>query len=163
MVCLFISLFLEIGSSWLNLLCNCCVTGFNEYEDEVQCICSLRCFKCLWCRLAADCFRWAGSIQLPLQLQYDFVVTIYSVKAITKLKMLYKVLPSMILVLGNHKLDRFYNLMHASCAFYCCFLMPLKVLSSLSLMQIHATLPRLILHLHDDDLSVRLACRVYSH
>jgi hypothetical protein len=25
--------------------------------------------------------------------------------------------------------------------------------------QIHATLPRLILHLHDDDLSVRLACR----
>jgi vesicle coat complex subunit len=29
--------------------------------------------------------------------------------------------------------------------------------------QIHATLPRLILHLHDDDLSVRLACRVYSH
>ena len=44
-----------------------------------------------------------------------------------------------------------------------CFLMPLEVLSLLFLTQIHATLPRLILHLHDDDLSVRLACRVYNH
>ncbi len=35
--------------------------------------------------------------------------------------------------------------------------------NSLPLLQIHATLPRLILHLHDDDLSVRLACRVGSH
>jgi hypothetical protein len=42
------------------------------------------------------------------------------------------------------------------------FFMPLQVLTLLPPTQIHATLPRLILHLHDDDLSVRLACRVYT-
>ena len=43
-----------------------------------------------------------------------------------------------------------------------CFFMPLQVLTLLTPTQIHAALPRLILHLHDDDLSVRLACRVYT-
>lgn len=27
--------------------------------------------------------------------------------------------------------------------------------------QVHATIPRLVLHLHDDDISVRQACRVF--
>lgn len=30
-------------------------------------------------------------------------------------------------------------------------------------LQVHTTFPRLILHLHDDDLSVRKACRVYIY
>jgi len=29
--------------------------------------------------------------------------------------------------------------------------------------QVHAAIPRLVLHLHDEDVSVRLACRVISH
>ena len=40
--------------------------------------------------------------------------------------------------------------------------MLLKLSILCRLLQIHATLPRLILHLHDKDLSVRLACRVCS-
>lgn len=28
-------------------------SGFDEYENEVQCVCSLWCFKCLWCRFTA--------------------------------------------------------------------------------------------------------------
>jgi hypothetical protein len=29
--------------------------------------------------------------------------------------------------------------------------------------QVHAAIPRLVLHLHDDDINVRQACRVFSY
>lgn len=47
----------------------------------------------------------------------------------------------------------------------CSFVFSLDLLQFNSLIvllwfQVHATIPRLILHLHDDDLNVRQACRV---